>query len=51
MEIQNKQSEMAGDHFIEWCLEHLHEVENDTVDKAYERFCEEQQGQEINYIW
>ena len=37
--------------FEAWCDEHFSEVENDTAEKAFERFREEQQGQSVNYAW
>ena len=50
MEIQKKPDARDIEQFQEYCVEHFGEVENDTVDKLYDRFCEDQQGEEIDYF-
>ena len=37
--------------FQNWCDEHFSEVEDDTAEKCFFRFREEQQGQEIEYFY
>ena len=39
------------EHFEAWCDEHFGEVEDDTAEKAFFRFREEQQGEECDYFY
>jgi len=50
----NAQPESGQPHLEEfecWCDEHFGEVDDDTAEKAFSRFWEEQQGEERAYCY
>ena len=51
MEIEKKPTKRDLERFREYCISHFGEVENDTLDKVYDRFCEEDQGEEVDCMW
>ena len=49
--MESKLKHRDLDEFEAWCDEHFGEVNNDTAEKAFERFREDQQGQYVKYAW
>lgn len=48
---KNPPTEINLEEFENWCDQHFAEIEDDTAEKAFFRFLEEQQGQEIDYVY
>lgn len=44
-------NEEDAERFEEWCFENFGEGENNIPEDAYDRFCEEDQGNEVDYTW